>query len=258
VPIDVTTLPPLGGQPSEEGAGWWMLRLSRQLHEEPRRKRLDLLEDWYKGDPPLPGVTRNAREALQEFHRHCRTNLAALIAEAVRERQRVRGVRTASDSDSTGDADAWALWRRMRMPLVSADALRLKARFGEAYILVSPPPEDEPDTPVATAEDPRNVVAECDPMRPWIPRAGIKMFRDEVAGLDLAYLYRPGRVDVAAREASKRRAGSPLRFGSEGWEWAPELEPDVPAGLMPLVPFTIWMGSGSSSRTWTCCAASTS
>jgi hypothetical protein len=237
VPIDVTTLPPLGGQPSEEGAGWWMLRLSRQLHEEPRRKRLDLLEDWYKGDPPLPGVTRNAREALQEFHRHCRTNLAALIAEAVRERQRVRGVRTASDSDSTGDADAWALWRRMRMPLVSADALRLKARFGEAYILVSPPPEDEPDTPVATAEDPRNVVAECDPMRPWIPRAGIKMFRDEVAGLDLAYLYRPGRVDVAAREASKRRAGSPLRFGSEGWEWAPELEPDVPAGLMPLVPF---------------------
>jgi hypothetical protein len=91
VPIDVTTLPPLGGQPSEEGAGYWMLRLSRQLHEEPRRKRLDLLEDWYKGDPPLPGVTRNAREALQEFHRHCRTNLAALIAEAVRERQRVRG-----------------------------------------------------------------------------------------------------------------------------------------------------------------------
>jgi hypothetical protein len=147
VPIDVTTIPPMDAPASEVGAGFWMLRLSRTLHDEPRQRRLSMLDDWYRGEPPLPGVARTAREAVQDFHRTCRTNLAALISDAVRERQRIRGVRTASDADSTGDKEAWELWRRMRMPLVSQDALRLKSRFGEASILVSPPPEDEPDTP---------------------------------------------------------------------------------------------------------------
>jgi hypothetical protein len=244
VPIDVTTLPPLGEAPSEVGAGWWVQRLARELQDDRRQARLKLLDDWYRGEPPLPGVARNAREAVQDFYRECDSNFAALLVEAVRERQRVRGLRSAADSDSTGDAEAWALWMRMRMPLVSADALRLKARFGSAAILVSPPSEGDPETPVATAEDPRSVAFETDPLRHWVARAGLKMFRDEVAGLDLAYLYRPGRVDVAAREATRRRPGGPVKFSADGWEWAPELEPEVPAGLMPLIPFTNLDGQG--------------
>lgn len=248
MPIDVETLPPLGEAPSEVGAGALLLRLSRDLADRKRLERLTLLHDWYFGRPPLPSVARNAREALREFHCHCRTNLAALIADAPADRQRVRGVRTSADSDSTGDRAAWELYRRMRMPLVAADALRLKYRFGESFILTGPPQEDEPDVPVVTAEDPRYVVAESDPMRPWLLRAGAKIVRDEAAGLDLAYLYRRGRIDVAVHELPRRRgavaSSAPARFNGKDWEWAPELAPSVPAGLMPLVPFRNLDGLG--------------
>jgi hypothetical protein len=242
--IDVKT-PPQDGPASEVGAGWWMLRLSNLLHDPGRQRRLTLLDDWYRGEPPLPGVARNAREAVRDFYRDCDSNFAALIVDAVRERQRVRGLRTTADADSTGDKAAWELWTRMRMPLVSTDALRLKGRFGESSILVSPPKEDDPQTPVATAEDPRFTVFEVDPERPWSARAGLKIWRDDVRGLDKAYLYRPGRVDVAIHEApsTTRRRTATVRFG-EAWEWAPDLAPAVPDGLMPLIPLQNLDGTG--------------
>lgn len=243
--IDVKTLPPLDGPPSQVGAGWWMDRLAKDLRDPFRLRRLSDLDDWYRGEPPLPNVAANARLALRAFHENSSSNFSALIVDAVRERQRVRGIRTSSDRDSTGDAEAWDLWMRMRMPMVTADALRFKGRFGRSFILVDGPPEDEPNTPVATAEDPRHVVAECDPMRPWLPRAGLKMWRDSALGWDLAYLYRPGRVDVAGREISRnRQAGTVSRFSADGWEWLPELEPVVPDGLMPLIPFENLDGVG--------------
>jgi hypothetical protein len=242
--IDVKTPPPADGAVGKEGAGWWCARLSAALNAPAEVRRLKLLDDWYRGEPPLPGVARNAQEAVRDFYRDCDSNFAALIVDAVRERQRVRGLRTTADGDATGDKQAWDLWTRMRMPLVSADALRLKGRFGSSAILVSPPEDDDPETPIATAEDPRFVAFECDPMRPWVARAGLKMFRDEVAGMDMAYLYRPGRVDVAVRESSRRKVTSALRFGAEGWEWAEELAPAVPEGLMPLIPFQNLDGMG--------------
>jgi hypothetical protein len=238
VPIDVETLPPIGKAPSEVGAGALIQRLSRDLYDRKRVQRLNRLHDWYAGCPDLPHVARNAKEAIREFHEHSRTNLAALVADAPADRQRVRGIRTSVDGDSTGDRDAWELWKRMRMPVVTADALRLKYRFGESFILVSPPQEDEPEVPVATAEDPRFVVAEQDPMRPWRLRHGLKIIRDDFQGVDLAYLYRPGRIDVAVHEIPRKRgvlAPEPSRFDARSWEWAPELAPDVPGGLMPLV-----------------------
>ena len=239
MPIDVETLPPANEAPSEVGAGALILRLSRQLYDERRLERLNRLDGWYSGCPELPSVARNAKEAVREFHEHSRTNLAALVADAPADRQRVRGVRTSVDGDSTGDKDAWELWKRMRMPVVTADALRLKYRFGESFILVSPPQTDDPDVPVATAEDPRYVVGEPDPMRPWKLRHGLKIVRDDFLGVDRAYLYRPGRIDVAVkkipRDVGLDGAILPARFDPKSWDWAPELTPKVPAGLMPLV-----------------------
>lgn len=238
--IDVETLPPVGEPPSEAGAGALMARLSTDLYNEKRLGRLDNLDAWYRGEPPLPRVAENAAEAVREFHRHCRTNLAALIADAPADRQRVRGIRTSADEDATGDGEAWNLWRRMRMPVIVADALRLKYRFGESFILCGPPQDDAPDVPVVTAEDPRNVVAERDPMRPWMLRAGLKIVRDDYEGLDKAYLYRPGRIDVAVHEIPRRSGMTPVpdlpsRFNGRDWDWAPDLVPAVPPGLMPLV-----------------------
>lgn len=246
--IDIETKPPADSPASETGAGWWLNRLSKQLWDKERRDRLDMLDKWHSGEPELPGVPAAAKTAVREFHEHSSTNFALLICEAVRERQRIRGLRTGSDDDATGDSEAFRLWLDMGMPLVSADVHRLKARFGTAYALVEPPSQDNPGVPVATAEDPRWCVAELDPKRAWKPRAAVKWLHDPVREETRAYLYRPGRVDVAYVSARARDAA---RFNAQTWSWderasGPLVDATgtVAADLMPLSPFEALDGKG--------------
>jgi hypothetical protein len=217
-----------------DSPGWWIARLSRALYDPKRQRRLDLLDDWYRGNPPLPDGAHAWKPAFKAFQCQSRTNFAELVVEAARERMTPKGIRTSSDGDATGDAEAWRIWRRANMGLVEPEAHRLMLRFGEGFLLVSKP-DAETGVPVVTAEDPRYVVAEQDPLRPWRIVAGLKVYRDPAAGLDLAYLYRPGRVDVATRQISRQNADNrPTRF-SETWAWDEKLSGDLPAGLMPLV-----------------------
>jgi hypothetical protein len=230
-----------------QSAGWWMLRLAKQLHDEGRQKRLKLLDDWARGEPPLPDGATAARSAFQAFQRHACSNFALVIGEALCDRMRHRAIRTAVDSDDTGDADAWQLWRAMRGQVVAAEVHRMMFRFGEAYAIVGEPVDG---VPVLTAEDPRYVIAEVDPLRPWLPRAFLKMVRDDMAGRDLAYLFRPGRLDVAFRDAPGRKVGAgPGLFSASGWTLDEELSGDLPAHpgggkLMPVVAFRNLDGVG--------------
>ena len=225
----------------KSGPGLVLARLAKTLYDPARLDRLEMLERWYNNDPDMPGVPVAARTALRQFYEYSATGFALLIAEAVRERQRVRGIRTAADDDSTGDGEAWTLWTDMRMSMVSADVHRLKARFGQAFALVSPPADDEPGVPIVTAEDPRWCVADLDPLRTWVPRAGLKAVHDPVLEVSRLYLYRPGRVDVAER-ASKSKDGA--RFNPTTWSWNEDLSRDLPDGLMPLVPYEALDGKG--------------
>jgi hypothetical protein len=226
VPIDVKT---------PESVGWWMLRLSKQLNDPVRVRRLELLDSWYRGEPPLPEGATAWRPAFRAFQRQCRTNLSELVVEACRERMTPRGIRTSSDGDATGDAEAWRIWRRANMSLVEPEAHRLMLRFGEGFVLTNPPDEDT-GVPVVTAEDPRSVVSEQDPLRPWRTVAGLKVLRDTIAGEDVAYLYRRGRVDVAFRQVARKPSDTVGRF-SDSWTLDPDRSHDLPAGMEPLVRF---------------------
>lgn len=216
--------------------GWMMDRLAKEMYRPERMTRLDLLDAWYHGDPPLQHMEPNTRAVVKSFHRSTRSNFAALIPEAVRVRMRPVGVKTSSDGDATGDAEAWRMWRRARLSLVQAEVHRLMLRFGVSYALVSPV-SPLTGVPIVTAEDPRWVVSEQDPMEPWRTLAGLKVFRDSFAGRDYAYLFRPGRLDVAYRDLGiGRKTGAPNRFSAQ-WEWDAEKSRDLPADLMPLIRF---------------------
>ncbi len=249
--IDILALPEsrkTGTPSSEMGRGWLLANLYRELQHPDRVTRLDRLDNWYQGNPDLPHVPKAAREAVRQFHELAHTNFALLLAEAVRERQRVRGIRTAADDDATGDGEAWLLWKQMRMAIVSADIHRLKARFGTAYGLTSAPADDEPDIPIVTAEDPRNCIADTDPSRPWIARTGLKLLHDPAEQVTRAYLYRPGRVDVAYKETRSKTAA---RFDPNTWAWDEtrsgifqDVNKVTLPDLMPLIPYEALDGMG--------------
>lgn len=249
--IDVLTVPEsrkTGTPSAETGRGWFLANLYRELQHPDRVNRLDRLDNWYQGNPDLPHVPKAAREAVRQFHELAHTNFALLLAESVRERQRVRGIRTAADDDATGDGEVWRLWKQMRMAIVSADIARLKARFGTAYGLTSAPADDEPDIPIVTAEDPRYCIADTDPSRPWIARTGLKLLHDPAEQVTRAYLYRPGRVDVAYKETRSKTAA---RFDPHTWAWDEtrsgifqDINKVTLPDLMPLIPYEALDGMG--------------
>ena len=153
------------------------------------------------------------------------------------------GVRTGAGADETGDREAWLWWQSAGMDVKVADVLESMLRFGDGYMIVG---LDEEGQPVITAEDPRQVVTEHDPMDQRRVRAALKMFHDPVAEADLAYLYLPGEVWVASRPR-KRLTATPMRFAAASWDWDADRSAAYPDGLedaLPVVRFRNKRGVG--------------
>lgn len=237
MPIDVKT---------PQSAGWWLERLSQKLTDKKRQARLELLNDWFVGDPPLPVGAENSREAYQAFQRSARSNFAELVVEALRERMTPVGIRTSADGDETGDAEAWRIWQRAGLEVEAAEVHRTALSLGDAYVIVGPVDPDS-GVPVITAEDPRQVVTEHDPLQQRRVVAALKMFYDDLAERELAYLYLPGRVYVA-EHLGKRGTVVVTRFNGRSWSWDEDKGgadgQELPDGMMPVIRFRNSRGVG--------------
>lgn len=222
MPIDIGT---------PNSPGWWLNRLIIRLGD--RQARYDLLEDYYTGQASVPvNSTKAVRLAYQRLMRLAGTNFAELVVEAVRERMVVTGFRTGADSDELGDKEAWRIWQANSL---DADALlvhRSSLAMSAACVIVGGP-DDDIGAPLITPEDPREVIVEHDPIKRRRARAALKVFTDDVEGVQLAYLYLPGAVVRAARE--KPAVGASTLDWS-GWEWVSGLEL-LPAPVVPVVAF---------------------
>jgi hypothetical protein len=226
VPIDVRV---------PESPGWWVARLANKLLK--RRPEAEALFQRYEGNPPLPEGAENAKTAYQAFQRKARTNFAELIVEALRERTVLSGFRTAAAGDENGDETAWRLWLSAGAPVEVATVLESTFATGDGYIIVG---LDEDGEVLVTGEDPRQVVTEHDPRQQRKVVAALKMFHDDVAALDYAYLYLPGRVFVAAREMKKANPTA-QRFNAQAWEWDEAHGGEVGEALpFPVVPVVRW------------------
>lgn len=189
--------------------GWWMSRLWKKLQAD--QARFDLLQAYYEGRPPLAWGSEQTKSRFYRFQQTSRTNFAALIVQAEVERMGLRSVTTAADSDSDGDEVAWQLVTGNDLDISFPDAARMAKRFGRSYLLTSTPEEGE-RLAVITAEDPRMMVVEADPVNPRRVKAAFKLFHDSAAGLDVAMLWLPGEKHVAVRERTAT-AARPNRSG---------------------------------------------
>jgi hypothetical protein len=239
--------------------GWWMSQLSMRLEQRRRgahwtrtsrnrreRPGLDLLDDYLRGDPPLPHVAAGWSEAMLPLLRESRMNYAELVVEAPRERMIPLGWTTAVDADESGDEVAARVAAANELELRSADVFRWMLALGDGYMMVGPP-DPETGVPVISAEDPRQVITADDAATGRV-RAALKTFRDEWTGDQLAYLYLPGEVWVA------RQPGTPLAAGSfygDPWNWDPNLSRAMPSGfddMVPVVRFRNVDGQGEYER----------
>lgn len=212
--------------------GWWMNRLARRLERD--QKRFQILEDYYSGRPPLAWGSEQTRTRFYRFQSMSRTNFAALIVQAPCERTGIRSVSTAADNDVDGDAVAWQLVTENDLDVSIQDVAALSRKFGRAYLAVAQP--DEPGgRSVITAEDPRQMITEADPVRPRKTRAAFKLFHDAEAQVDVAILWLPGQKWVATRERksptylTRTRSGGLLgvdepprvAFSAQGFDMTP-------------------------------------
>jgi hypothetical protein len=179
-------------------------RLGTELYN--RHDRLERLDRYYKGDPPLP------------------------------ERMKPTGIRTAATEGSNEDGDeaAWAQWINAGLPILSADVHQSMLALGDGYVIVSW--DGVRGRPVVTAEDPRQVVTLHDPMTDQV-FAAMKVYRDHAEHLDVAYMYTPGTVLVATKPASEVTASfASFRFNAADWEWDLGRSQPLPAGFADVIP----------------------
>jgi hypothetical protein len=201
-----------------------------------------MLDAYYDNTQHIPALAGKAvRQAYQDLMRMSRTNFAELVVEAVRERMSPAGFRTGAAGDDVEDREAWRLWQANSLDADSSLVHRASLSMGAAFVIVGAV-DEEIGAPLITPEDPREVITEQDPARRRKVRAGLKLFRDDIASVDRAYVYLPGIVHRFTRPAPKTIHGldeeqitsvDPANWDADGTLTLP----DEMGGTVPVVPF---------------------
>jgi len=242
--------------------GWWMVRLSLKRSDPKRLKRLNRLDQYLRGNPPLPVEREACRPAFEAFQKTCRVNLAEPVVLSLANRMRPIGVRTGVDDDEAGDVEAWKIIGRAGMKTVFRDAHEMMLGLSEGVVWVG---DVNPETgvPLVTAEDPREAVVEEDPAT-GSTLAAFKAFHDGVQRRDYAILLLRGdpnvdpegdgpstdslglpaqgphtRLLVAWKECSRLDEHSDILVNQE-WNWDPARSATLEklGGMVPVVKFT--------------------
>ena len=225
-----------------QSPGWYLHKLMDRLHV--RQADLNRLDRYYRGEPDLPWVPERMQDTTHNFLRKARANWASLIVEATRERMVPVGFRTGAVDDGLGDDEAWRIWQSNNLDADAQLVHRAKMSMRDAYVIVG---SVDPSTgyPVITPEDPRQVITLHDPVNRRRVTAAIKVFTDDLAEVDLCYLYLPGLVYRATRKSAitpsalrYNQQTRPLRFDPSGWEWLDDGQPQrLPHDRVPVVRF---------------------
>lgn len=206
----------------------WLDRLTTCMDD--RAFRLARLRSYMDGCAPLPEGAEGCREAYQQFQMKARTNFGELIVEAVTDRMIPSGFRV---GDAPEDDDrARAIWKRNRLQMLSTDVHGDMLGLSIGYAMA----QSSPRGVVVTRERPEQVITEQDASRPDLVRAGLKAYRDSLAGVDTALLHVPGVMHTYQRpNRDVNNLPLPLTKVRGGWEYVGAVETGL--DVVPIVPF---------------------
>src|SRR3954465_6102654 len=196
-----------GAQGAVESPQWWLRRLHREL--ENRRPQVEMYNDYYVGNHPLPWLPSQARAEFRRGFKMSRANVCGLIIDATAERISAEGFRLPKQEEA--DEKLWRIWQQNRMDGDSDLAILEALICGQSYTLVEPSDTDTPNIYVEHAC--QAILA----FRPGTNRrakaAGLKVWVDEWNGNLAATVYLPEWIFKFEAEYPKDQAIDPDRTG---------------------------------------------
>lgn len=172
----------------------WLPILARRLDQRaPRTKKL---RSYCDGDAPLPEMGKNVRASWEAFQKKARINYGGLAVWALKRRIRPRGVRLANNDAAL--AAAQRIWRDNRLTVQFGAAIVDRLEVGVGYVVIG---RDAAGKAIVTREKPELFYAITDPVRPWRAKQAIKVWRDDIAGRDFAWVWVNGSRQKFVRES---------------------------------------------------------
>jgi hypothetical protein len=209
----------------------WLDRLTMAMDR--RAPRLKNLRRYMDGDAPLPEGADGCREAYKQFQHKSRTNFGELIVDAVAERMIPSGFTLGGEVED--DDQLRTIWKRNRLQIGVADIVRDMLGLSAGYMIVGQRTADKKAR--ITCERPEQVITEQDAQFPDDVRAGLKVYRDHIAGFDIAYLHIPGEVHPYSRPLNDQFGRpQPLLNVHGGWTSSGPAE-QTGLTFVPIFPF---------------------
>lgn len=178
---------------------WWVNRLYLVLQD--RRPMINMYDDYYRGDFPLPWLAPQAADEFRRVLKMSRANYTGLIVDAQCERMAVEGFFVTEDADKDltidtknddplgTDAQMQRIWQANNLDTMFDQGLLEAAITGNSYLLLEPNAKD-PKTPHIYVEHSSQVVMA---FRAGSNRreaiAALKVWIDEWTGQVFATLY---------------------------------------------------------------------
>jgi hypothetical protein len=253
--------------------GWWMKTLAKRLQDRrlgflgttrystgvynldsDMRPGVDLLDDYYNGNPPLAPVASEWQDYARAFIRKGRLNVDDLLVSSTANRMQLRDFRTSAADDEFGDTKVRGIMRANDMVLKIRDVHEWMLAHADAYGLVSPA-GDGREHALFTAESAQQMITAHDPATDQI-LAGLKLFRDDDARMDWAYIYHytaystTGRpkgtpyLSVANKKGTSTIQEAPFRFTAKSWDWNDDRSTAIKGKTLPVFRFRNRKGVG--------------
>lgn len=206
----------------------WLARLTKAMDD--RAARLATLRSYMDGDAPLPEGAEGCRDAYKDFQKKARTNFGELVVDAVGDNMIPSGFSLGAENQD--DDQLREIWKRNRLQIGMSDVVRDMLGLSAGYMIVS---ESAPRQALITCERPEQVITEQSASRPDQVRAGLKVYRDDVDGFDVAYLHpAPGEVHTYYRPLRNQFGQQPMRVQGD-WTHAGEAKTGL--DFIPFFPF---------------------
>lgn len=217
----------------------WLDLLTKQMDD--RQARVTFLRRYSNGNPPMPEMNENIREAWQIFQRRARGGFGYLIASALANRIVPTGctvggeAATVRKADATGEetpAEAAArIYRDTMFDVAIVDVLLEAFQVSVGYLVA----EKDDEGPVVTVEKAETFYAYPDRLRPYKAKAGVRIWRDEQVDKDYARVWIDGKRVEFQRESRKKTEGkAPVlltkAYTPEDWEQVPDSEQTYQGG----------------------------